>query len=170
MLKIFCFHVYAQNSLFIAENCNGIFWDIITLSCEFRSHRAGSQLKRSLWSVKNKKVWRVRPFYFLLVGCVKPFYLSVARRFCCSEVVIFVWNRKADVSDQWQWEIERSDASDHWEIERSDMSGNWEIERSDTSGNWEIERRKGWRIRRLRNRHVTPYCFLALARDLSLTG
>ena len=25
MLNNFCFHVYAQNSLFIAENCNGFF-------------------------------------------------------------------------------------------------------------------------------------------------
>ena len=49
MLNKFCFHVYAQNSLFIGENCNGIFWDLITLSCEFRSHRAGSQLKRLLF-------------------------------------------------------------------------------------------------------------------------
>ena len=50
MLNNFCFHVYAQNSLFIAENCNGFFFDLLilllsTLSCEFRSHRAGSQLK-----------------------------------------------------------------------------------------------------------------------------
>ena len=26
MLNNFCFHVYAQKSLFIAENCNGFFW------------------------------------------------------------------------------------------------------------------------------------------------
>ena len=26
MLKNFCFHVYAQKSLFIAENCNGFFF------------------------------------------------------------------------------------------------------------------------------------------------
>ena len=26
MLNKFCFHVYAQKSLFIAENCNGFFW------------------------------------------------------------------------------------------------------------------------------------------------
>ena len=26
MLINFCFHVYAQKSLFIAENCNGLFW------------------------------------------------------------------------------------------------------------------------------------------------
>ena len=49
MLNNFCFHVQAQKSLFIAENCNGIFWDLltlITLTCEFRNHRAGSQLKK----------------------------------------------------------------------------------------------------------------------------
>ena len=26
MLKNFCFHIYAQKSLFIAENCNAFFW------------------------------------------------------------------------------------------------------------------------------------------------
>ena len=26
MLNNFCFHLYAQNSLFIGENCNGFFW------------------------------------------------------------------------------------------------------------------------------------------------
>ena len=26
MLNKFCFHLYAQKSLFIAENCNGFFW------------------------------------------------------------------------------------------------------------------------------------------------
>ena len=26
MLNNFCFHVYAQKSLFMAENCNGFFW------------------------------------------------------------------------------------------------------------------------------------------------
>ena len=41
----FCFHVYAQKSLFIAENCNVFFYHHITLSCEFRVHIAGSQLK-----------------------------------------------------------------------------------------------------------------------------
>ena len=46
MLINFCFHVYAQKSLFIGENGN-VFLDVIlsTLSCEFRVHRAGSQLK-----------------------------------------------------------------------------------------------------------------------------
>ena len=47
MLNNFCFHVYAQNSLLIGED---VFFDtllLITLSCEFRVHRAGSQLKMS---------------------------------------------------------------------------------------------------------------------------
>ena len=49
MLNNFCFHVYAQKSLFKVENDNGFFLDsrtlLITLSCEFANHRAGSQLK-----------------------------------------------------------------------------------------------------------------------------
>ena len=40
MLNNFCFHVYAQKSLFIGENDNEYFW-----TCEFRVHRAASQLK-----------------------------------------------------------------------------------------------------------------------------
>ena len=47
MLNKFCFHLYAQKSLLIAENCNG-FFDLLshhTLSCEFANPRAGSQLK-----------------------------------------------------------------------------------------------------------------------------
>ena len=50
MLNNFYFHVYAQKSLFIAENCNVFFWMSTTstpTSCEFRVHRAGSQLKNS---------------------------------------------------------------------------------------------------------------------------
>jgi len=48
MLNNFCFHVYAQKSLFIAENCNTFFFDIISVStlCQ-ANHRAGSQLKMS---------------------------------------------------------------------------------------------------------------------------
>ena len=48
MLNNFCFHVYAQKSLFIGENYD-VFWDFLTytLSCEFASHKAGSQLKMS---------------------------------------------------------------------------------------------------------------------------
>ena len=43
MLNKFCFHVYAQKSLFIAENVNVFFGT--SLSCEFGVSRAGSQLK-----------------------------------------------------------------------------------------------------------------------------
>ena len=57
MLNNFCFHLYAQKSLFIAENCNAFFFDIITiissstLSTDIRIHRAGSQLKTwRFWS------------------------------------------------------------------------------------------------------------------------
>ena len=60
MLNNFCFHVYAQKSLFIAENCNG-FFDIliITLSCEFWVHRAGSQLKMLYqWKLPLLYFWR----------------------------------------------------------------------------------------------------------------
>ena len=44
MLNNFSFHVYAPKSLFIAENDNA-FFTTTTSSCEFRVHRAGSQLK-----------------------------------------------------------------------------------------------------------------------------
>ena len=46
MLNNFCFHVYAQKSLFIGENGNGFFLDtIITITRAITVHRAGSQLK-----------------------------------------------------------------------------------------------------------------------------
>ena len=57
MLNNFCFHVYAQNSLFIAENFNDFFWDIITLSSDFRVHRAGSQLKINFRRNMLKTIW-----------------------------------------------------------------------------------------------------------------
>ena len=44
MLNNFCFHVYAQMSLFMDVNVNGFFFDR-TLACESTNHRAGSQLK-----------------------------------------------------------------------------------------------------------------------------
>ena len=47
MLNNFCFHVYAQNSLFVGENCNAFFYRSITLSTDIRVSRAGSQLKLS---------------------------------------------------------------------------------------------------------------------------
>jgi len=47
MLSKFCFHLYAQKSLFIGENCNA-FFDLLlsstTRSTDIRVHRAGSQL------------------------------------------------------------------------------------------------------------------------------
>ena len=48
MLNNFCFHVQAQKSLYIAENCNAFFLDssssLLTLSPDIRVSRAGSQL------------------------------------------------------------------------------------------------------------------------------
>ena len=48
MLNNFCFHVYAQKSLFIAENCNVVFFTTTTTTREFGVSRAGSQLKIDL--------------------------------------------------------------------------------------------------------------------------
>ena len=52
MLNNFCFHVYAQMSLFMDVNVNAFFFDTVfdsmTLSCESTNHRAGSQLKSVL--------------------------------------------------------------------------------------------------------------------------
>ena len=53
MLNNFCFHVYAQKSLFIGENVNAFFDSLILLhsrSCDIRVDRAGSQLK-----IKNQR-------------------------------------------------------------------------------------------------------------------
>ena len=46
MLNNICFHVYAQKSLIIDENCNGFFFT--AAAREFRVHRAGSQLKNAV--------------------------------------------------------------------------------------------------------------------------
>ena len=50
MLNNFCFHVYAQKSLFIVENVNAFFGTSTTspypLSTDITVHRADSQLKR----------------------------------------------------------------------------------------------------------------------------
>ena len=60
MLNNFCFHVFTQKSLFMAENCNAFFYIFIitinrsTLPCEFTLHRAGSQLK-NVW--KSDRRW-----------------------------------------------------------------------------------------------------------------
>ena len=66
MLNNFCFHVCAQKSLFIAENCNVVF--LTTAACEFGVSRAGSQLKRES-SVGTKEcnvnadhIFRIRVF------------------------------------------------------------------------------------------------------------
>ena len=56
MLNNFCFHVYTQKSLIRVENCNGVFFDDVissTLTCEFRVHRADSQLKNVRTSDKS---------------------------------------------------------------------------------------------------------------------
>ena len=47
MLNNFCFHVYAQMSLFMGENDHAFFYHHhhSTLACEWTNHRAGSQLK-----------------------------------------------------------------------------------------------------------------------------
>ena len=48
MLNNFCFHVYAQKSLFLGENGNGFFLTklfISTRSSDITVNRAGSQLK-----------------------------------------------------------------------------------------------------------------------------
>ena len=42
MLNNFCFHLYAQNSLFIGKNCNAFFWQ--HHHPHLWVHRAGSQL------------------------------------------------------------------------------------------------------------------------------
>ena len=49
MLNNFCFHVYAQKSLFKVENVNAYFLtsssSLTSAPREFANHRAGSQLK-----------------------------------------------------------------------------------------------------------------------------
>ena len=45
MLNNFCFHVYAQKSVFIGQIVNVFFFTSSSAACEFRGHRAGSQLK-----------------------------------------------------------------------------------------------------------------------------
>ena len=51
MLNNFCFHVYAQKSLFKVENVNAYFLtsssSLTKAPREFANHRAGSQLKMS---------------------------------------------------------------------------------------------------------------------------
>ena len=49
MLTNFCFHVYAQKSLFVGEYGNGFFFDILIIIILTRTitvHRASSQVKK----------------------------------------------------------------------------------------------------------------------------
>ena len=66
-LSSFHFHVYAQKPLFIAENCN-FFGDstIVTLSCYFRCHRAGSQLKTLTFQCEAVRVGEISIFLTIL--------------------------------------------------------------------------------------------------------
>ena len=45
IMNNFCFHVYAQMSLFMGVNVNGFFFYLHTLACDQTNHRTGSQLK-----------------------------------------------------------------------------------------------------------------------------
>ena len=82
MLNNFCFHVYAQKSLFIAENCNVLFFlgqhqHHPHLFIVHRVHRAGSQLKIKLKTIKWKAGVTVSvkstllPFWRGVTGSVK---------------------------------------------------------------------------------------------------
>ena len=70
MLNNFCFDLYAQKWLFIAENCNAFFLTSSSSSREFRVSRAGSQLKMSESQTKagnqkkfeNLKIWKFKNF------------------------------------------------------------------------------------------------------------
>ena len=64
MLNNFCVHVYAQKSLFIAENCNAFFWTSAAAAapCEFRVSRPGSQLKKfTTHSCWQSECWEGEP-------------------------------------------------------------------------------------------------------------
>ena len=45
MLNQFCFHVYALKSHCFYVKMTMLFRDLLLITCEFRVHRAGSQLK-----------------------------------------------------------------------------------------------------------------------------
>ena len=64
MLNNFCFHVYAQKSLFLCENCNMFFWT--SSAREFANHRAGSQLKMT----ESQKLGT----FFFDIPAFKPFF------------------------------------------------------------------------------------------------
>ena len=79
MLNNFCFHVYAQKSMFIGENVN-VFWDIHhTRATDIRVHRAGSQLKTdNFCALKSElvvlwpKVLKKRTIYKQTFGPIGP--------------------------------------------------------------------------------------------------
>ena len=49
MLNNFCFHVYAQKSLFIGFMAKWFVFYVVTLPCEWTNHRTGSQLKHNIF-------------------------------------------------------------------------------------------------------------------------
>ena len=86
MLNKFCFHVKAQKSLFIAENCNAFFLTAATTaSCEFRVHRAGSQLKMKnalgLISGPNTPLYNDESLYLQKLSTRLTCFLLVTRWF-----------------------------------------------------------------------------------------
>ena len=116
MLNKFCFHLYAQNSLFIrySRKLQCIFWDLlVTLSCDFRVHRAGSQLKkvhigpnfgsRSTWPVKSHdtqchhKMHCYMTFVIKMYSEVKNINLFVFPHFQLSTATL--WAAKSSTSD-----------------------------------------------------------------------
>ena len=57
MLNNFCFHVYTQKSLLIAENYNAFFTSSSAAAPrEFANHRAGSQLKMLFFLILGPKI------------------------------------------------------------------------------------------------------------------
>ena len=90
MLNNFCFHLYAPNSLFIAENCNAFFLDIvllITLSSDIRVHRAGSQLKTK----KSNSANQIQTIMYVLLDLDGPNFdwnIKIKRKFVWMNTVL----------------------------------------------------------------------------------
>ena len=57
----FCFHVQAENSVFLGENGNAFFDTTSTLTREWTNHRAGSQLNNN--NNKNNALQSKRLYY-----------------------------------------------------------------------------------------------------------
>ena len=79
MLNNFCFHVYAQKSLFKDENVNDFFLDLLLLttrSTDIRVHRAGSQLKIWAFRVISKMPggWQVVTYHISFPSSYFPSY------------------------------------------------------------------------------------------------